>query len=110
MNRPATVEDLGIRSFSVTELKERAREVINLASQQPVAISRHNVAEAVLISPSDYAEFVALKRERLGFLAQRYDELVRRMQTPAASAGIDALFDASGEDLGRAAVTAARRD
>lgn len=98
-------------SVSITQFKQNAREVINrLASKQPVAIRRHKAADAVLISPDDYLEFVALRRERLDSLAARYDALVTRMQGRASAAGVDALFGASSEDLGRAAVAALKGD
>jgi PHD/YefM family antitoxin component YafN of YafNO toxin-antitoxin module len=99
-----------ITAFTVTELKERAREVIDLVvERKAIAILRHKVADAVLISASDYVEFVKLKRERLNFLTERYDELVARMRTPESVAGVDALFSATSEELGRAAVAAAKR-
>jgi len=99
-----------IRTFTITEFKERAREVIDLvAERKAVAISRHKVPEVVLISALDYAELVALRRERLDFLTQRYDQMVARMQTPEATAGVDALFSATPEELGRAAIAAAKR-
>jgi antitoxin Phd len=99
-----------VESFTITEFKERAREVIDLlADHKAIAILRHKMPEAVLISASDYVEFMKLRLERLGFLSQRYDEMVARMQTPAATAGVDALFSATPEELGRAAMAAATR-
>ena len=99
-----------ITAVTVTELKERAREVIDLvAERNAIAILRHKVADAVLISASDYVEFMKLKRERLDFLTQRYDEMMVRMQTAQSAAGVDALFDATSEALGLAAVAAAHR-
>lgn len=99
-----------VESFTITEFKERAREVIDLVEDhKAVAILRHKMPDAVLISARDYVEFVKLRRERLSFLTQRYDDMVARMQTPEATAGVDALFSASSEELGRAAVAAAKR-
>ena len=99
-----------VESFTITEFKERAREVIDLVEDhKPVAILRHKVPDAVLISAGDYVEFVKLRRERLNFLTERYDDMVARMQTPEAVAGVDALFSASPEELGSAAVAAAKR-
>jgi antitoxin Phd len=99
-----------VESFTITEFKERAREVIDLVGDhKAVAILRHKMPDAVLISASDYVEFVKLRRERLNFLTQRYDDMVARMQTPEAVAGVDALFNASAEELGSAAVAAAKR-
>jgi len=99
-----------VESFTITEFKERAREVIDLVEDhKAVAILRHKMPDAVLISARDYVEFMKLRRERLNFLTQRYDDMVARMQTPEAVAGVDALFSASSEDLGSAAVAAAKR-
>lgn len=103
-----TVE--AITAFTVTELKERAREVIDLVSERKaIAILRHKVADAVLISASDYVEFMKLRRERLNFLTERYNEMVARMQSAESAAGVDALFNATSDELGRAAVAAANR-
>ncbi len=99
-----------VESFTITEFKERAREVIDLvADHKAIAILRHKMPDAVLISAGDYVEYMKLRRERLNFLSQRYDDLVARMQTAAAAAGVDALFNASPEDLGRAAMAVATR-
>jgi antitoxin Phd len=99
-----------VESVTITEFKERAREVIDLvADHKAIAILRHKMPDAVLISAGDYVEFVKLRRERLNFLSQRYDEMVGRMQTPASASGVDALFNASPEELGAAAVAAVTR-
>jgi antitoxin Phd len=99
-----------VESFTITEFKERAREVIDLVGDhKAVAILRHKMPDAVLISARDYVEFVKLRRERLNFLTQRYDDMVARMQTPEAIAGADALFNTGSEVLGRIAVAAAKR-
>jgi antitoxin Phd len=73
-----------------------------------VAITKHNTPKAVLLS---YAEFQALTRSSspvLDELDDEFDALLSTMQTPAAKAGMAAAFDASPEELGRAAVKAAR--
>jgi prevent-host-death family protein len=99
-----------VESFTITEFKERAREVIDLvADHKAIAILRHKMPDAVLISANDYVEFMNLRRERLNFLSERYDQMVALMQTPAAAAGVDALFSASPEELGRAAMAVATR-
>jgi prevent-host-death family protein len=73
-----------------------------------VAITKHNTPKAVLLS---YAEFQALTRSSspvLDELDEEFDALLAGMQTPSAKAGMAAAFDASPEELGRAAVKAAR--
>jgi prevent-host-death family protein len=73
-----------------------------------VAITKHNTPKAVLLS---YAEFEALTRASspvLDELTEEFDALLARMQTPSAKSGMAAAFDATPEQLGRAAVKAAR--
>lgn len=99
-----------IESVTVTELKERTREVIErVEDRRPVAILRHKSPAAVLISAADYEQFMQLRRERLDHLTQRYDAMVARMQTAEAAAGVDTLFNATPLELGQAAVRAVKR-
>ncbi|MCW2591269.1 MAG: prevent-host-death family protein [Mycobacterium sp.] len=73
-----------------------------------VAITKHNTPKAVLLS---YAEFEALTRASspvLDELTEEFDALLARMQTPGAKSGMAAAFDATPEQLSRAAVKAAR--
>jgi antitoxin Phd len=73
-----------------------------------VVITKHNTPRAVLLS---YAEFEALTESAtpaLNDLSERFDELLATMQTPKAKAGVAAAFDATPEELGTAAVKAAR--
>jgi antitoxin Phd len=58
-----------------------------------------------------YAEFEALIKASvpaLDDLSERFDDLLQRMQTPKAKAAMASAFDATPEELGRAAVKAAR--
>ena len=73
-----------------------------------IAITKHNTPKAVLLS---YAEFKALTKSSspaLDELTDEFDALLHRMQTPGTKAGTAAAFHASPEELGRAAVEAAR--
>jgi antitoxin Phd len=73
-----------------------------------VAITKHDTPKAVLMS---YAEFEALTKSSapaLDDLSDRFDELLQGMQQPTAKAAMAAAFDATPEELGRAAVKAAR--
>jgi hypothetical protein len=47
--------------------------------------------------------------EALDALSSQFEELLESMQTPEAKKGVDAAFNATPEELGRAAVKAARR-
>jgi antitoxin Phd len=73
-----------------------------------VVITKHDTPRAVLLS---YAEFEALTASAtpvLDDLSARFDDLLATMQTPQAKAGVAAAFDATPEELGAAAVKAAR--
>ncbi len=73
-----------------------------------VAITKHNTPKAVLLS---YAEFQALTRSSspvLDELDDEFDALLAGMQTAETRAGLAAAFGASPDELGRAAVKAAR--
>jgi len=73
-----------------------------------VVITKHDTPKAVLLS---YAEFEALTKSgtpALDDLSERFDELLAAMQTPKAKAGVAAAFNATPEELGAAAVKAAR--
>jgi prevent-host-death family protein len=111
MSRTQLDEAVGtIEAVTITEFKEQLREVIDLVAEcGAIAILRHKTPEAVLIPVDDYIELVKLRRERLNVLTQRYDDMISRMRTPDAAAGVDALFSATPEELGQAAVAAAKR-
>jgi antitoxin Phd len=73
-----------------------------------VAITKHNTPKAVLLS---YAEFEALTKAStpaLDELCDQFDHLLESMQTPRAKSAMASAFDAPPEQLGRAAVKAAR--
>ncbi|GBE64911.1 hypothetical protein MFM001_13730 [Mycobacterium sp. MFM001] len=78
------------------------------AANGAVVITKHATPRAVLLS---YAEFEALTASAtpvLDDLTERFDKLLATMQTPKAKAGVAAAFDATPEELGAAAVKAAR--
>jgi prevent-host-death family protein len=73
-----------------------------------VAITKHNTPKAVLLS---YAEFEALTKAStptLNDLTDEFDRLLENMQTPESKTSMAAAFDATPEQLGGAAVKAAR--
>ena len=72
-----------------------------------VAITKHNTPKAVLLS---YAEFEALTKAStpaLDDLSDEFDQLLESMQTPQSKSAMASAFDATPEQLGRAAVKAA---
>jgi len=103
-------ELVDIPAVAATRLKNEFGAVLDQAVRGgAVAITRHETPRAVLIS---YEEFQALVRARtpsLNDLSAQYDALLSSMQTPEARKGMDAAFNASPAELGRAAVKAARK-
>lgn len=97
-------------SVAATQLKNGLGGVMEQVMRRgAIAITRHEAPKAVLLA---YDEFVALTRDRapvLNDLAAEYDVLLERMQTPAARKAVIKAFNATPEEMGRAAVKAARR-
>ena len=107
-NRDGKLVDVPM--VSASRLKNEFGTVLEEASHGggAVVITKHDTPRAVLLS---YAEFVALietATPELNDLSDRFDELLATMQTPQAKAGVAAAFDATPEELGAAAVNAAR--
>lgn len=73
-----------------------------------VVITKHDTPKAVLLSYAEFEALTASTTPALDDLSERFDELLAKMQTPQAQAGVAAAFDASPEELGAAAVNAAR--
>ncbi len=74
-----------------------------------VAITRHDAPKAVLLSMAEFESLVQDRNTPLDELSETFDELLSRMQTPRARTGVESAFGASPEELGRAAVTAAKQ-
>lgn len=107
-NRDGDLVDLP--TVPATRFKNEFGAVFEQAAMTgAVAITKHNTPKAVLLS---VAEFEALTRSSspvLDELDHEFDALLARMQTPEAKAGVAQAFDASPEELGKAAVKAAAR-
>lgn len=65
-------------------------------------------ARAVLLSYAEFEALAATAAPALDELSERFDELLATMQRSKAKAGVAAAFDATPEELGAAAVKAAR--
>ena len=106
-NRDGKLVDVPM--VAATRFKNEFGTVFEQAADSgAVVITKHNTPRAVLLS---YAEFEALTKSAtpsLNDLSERFDELLASMQTPKAKAGVAAAFDATPEELGAAAVKAAR--
>lgn len=99
-----------IPEIPATQAKNTFGELLDRVSAAgPVAITRHDTRKAVLLS---YEEFESLSRARsktLDELSTGFDDLLDRLQAPGAKQAMEAAFHSSPEELGQAAVEAARR-
>lgn len=102
MPRNATV------NMTATEAQNAFGRVLDaVAKDSTVFIQKHNVTRAVVISADRYEALTRAQSPTLDALTVEFDELLARMQTAEAKAGIRSAFDASPDELGRAAVDAA---
>lgn len=95
-------------SVSSTEAKNAFAQLIQKAKRGPVFVTNHHRREAVVLSADDYEQLLANQRDPLVDLADHFDALVAKMQTAEHADAVDTLFDATAEQLGEAAVKAAK--
>ena len=102
-------ELVDVPSIPASRAKSEFGRLVDQASQgNAVAITRHDVPKAVLLSFADFESLVRGRAASLDELDQEFDALLARMQSPKARRAMAAAFDATPAELGRAAVAAAR--
>lgn len=103
-------EEVGLVSFNASEAKNLFGKVLETALREGATVIRkHDVPKAVLLSWEEFSSLTAMRRAQLDALTAEFDGLLARMQTPAARVGMRAAFEASPDQLGKAAVKAARK-
>lgn len=102
----SSVADLSEVTASV--LKNKFSEVARLAANGPLAVSRHNRREFVILTAGQYEELQQSRRAPLASLTAEFDQLVAKMNTPKAKRAAASLFSAGPKALGKAAVKARR--
>lgn len=103
-------ELVDVPAVAATRLKNEFGAVLEQALRGgAVAITRHDAPKAVLVSYDEFQSLVKARSHDLNDLSAEYDVLLARMQTPKARKGMEAAFNATPGELGRAAVKAARK-
>ena len=98
------------RTFTAADVKNQFGEALQaVADEGVIAITRYGKVEAYVLSPERYGALTGEPERELDLLTEYFDELVAQMQGPKARAAARAAFEATPEDLGRAAVEGARR-
>ncbi len=96
-------------TVTATEAQNEFGRVFDSALRDTVVvITRHNAPRAVLMSIDRYNALVGAEAAALDTLTEEFDALITRMQSPAARAAMEAAFNASPRELGKAAVAAAK--
>ena len=96
--------------ITATEAKNKLGEVLDSVIQGGmVLITKHDTPKAVLLSIEEYGALSSATQTKLENLNDEFEALLARMQTAKARTGMKAAFGASPKQLGKAAVTAARR-
>jgi len=74
-----------------------------------VAISKHSVVRAFLVSAERYQELVRRQTVDLDALSSRFEALYASMQNPQIRSATDQALRATPAEMGKAALAAARR-
>ena len=94
--------------ITASHFKNLPSSVFEQAISGPVVITRHQKPAGVFLSYAEFEALVQLQQPQLDELENEFDQLLARMQSKDAKIGITAAFAASSEELGQAAVEAAR--
>jgi antitoxin Phd len=96
--------------MTATDAKNQMGQLLETVMQGGVVlITKHEAPKAAVIPMTEYEKFSRATEARLNALSGEFDALLARMQAPKARAGMKAAFDASPEQLAKAAVALARK-
>jgi prevent-host-death family protein len=96
--------------ITATEAKNQMGHVLETVMQGGVVlITKHQIPKVAVIPMAEYEKFSRATEAKLNALSGEFDALLARMQTPEARAGMQTAFDATPEQLAKAAVTIARK-
>jgi antitoxin Phd len=103
-------EQVQAEALTATQAKnEFGRLLERVIRGEMVVITKHDAPKAILISVDEYQALARTPESQLNSLTVEFDEMLARMQTPKARAGMKQAFTASPKQLGKAAVSAARK-
>jgi antitoxin Phd len=110
VNRPISSGRSVSTSFTATKAKNEFGLILEKVLQgDRVVITKHDRPKAILISMDEFNMLSRSAEVKLDTLSDEFDALLTRMQSAKAGAGMKAAFEASPKELGKAAVTAARK-
>lgn len=99
-----------IHTVTATEAKNAFGAVLDkVGVHGTVAITKHDEVRAVVLSIEEYRGLLARQKDPLAELEGEFDSLLEGMQAPKARSAGRALFEASTDRLGRAALARRRK-
>lgn len=97
-----------IPSVAASTVKSRFGAVLDQARQAgAVAITKHDTTKFVLLPVEEFESLAAARQPSLNSLTAEFDALLQKMQGTKSRAGLDAAFDMTPAQLGKAARRAA---
>ena len=97
-------------SFTATVAKKEFGRLLEIVLRGGrVVITKHDAPKAVVLSMDEFNALTGATERTLETLRGHFDAVLAGMQTPRTRAGMQAAFEASPRDVGRAAVAAARK-
>ncbi|HVZ15884.1 MAG TPA: type II toxin-antitoxin system Phd/YefM family antitoxin [Terriglobales bacterium] len=97
-------------SFTATEAKNEFGQLLEQVIQgQTIVITKHQAPKAVLISIDEYNELKRAPESKLNQLTAEFDLMIERMQMPKSRRAMKAAFEADAEQMGKAALSLARK-
>jgi prevent-host-death family protein len=97
-------------SFTATRAKNEFGLILEKVFQgERVLITKHDTPKAIVISMDDFNTLSRSAEAKLDSLTEEFDAMFARMQSGKSRAAMEAAFSASPEEVGKAAVVAARK-
>ena len=97
-------------TVTATEAKTRFGPLLESAIEgHAVVITKHDAPKAVLLSMAEYDALLHSRPSALNTLTDEFDTLLERMQSAPGKQALKAAFGATPAELGRSAVSNARR-
>lgn len=103
-------ETLKPAAVTASDAKSEFGRILDMAIQgAAVVITKHDAPKAVLISVENFNALSGATETKLDALEREFNGLFDQMQTPKARRAMRTAFAATEQQLGQAAVAAARR-
>lgn len=106
--RPASLVPHEVIPSTIAQ-NEFGRVMDRAIAGSDIAIAKHNVVRAVLVSAERYQELLRHQAVDLAALSSRFQQLYASMQRPDVQSATDSALRATPSEMGRAAVAHARR-